>query len=198
MHVVLIGDSIFDNSPYVLEGEKCVSEHLAALYSSNEHIKMLALDGAVTDDVLWQAQAIPINIMKVVVSCGGNDALEMAHVLTANCTTVYEAMGMIYPHIQTFRLSHQKMIGRSGAFFAEFAVCTIYTAIPDLSAEEKLAISFFNDIITEEAMKNGIDILDLRQVCIEPTDYSKISPIEPSHTGGEKIALKVKAWLNEV
>ena len=45
-HVVLLGDSIFDNGPYVPANET-VSDHLSAILSASWRSTLLAKDGAV-------------------------------------------------------------------------------------------------------------------------------------------------------
>jgi hypothetical protein len=46
----------------------------------------------------------------------------------------------------------------------------------------------FNDVILREAFAAGLPVIDLRLICHEATDYAASSPIEPSVTGGAKIA----------
>jgi hypothetical protein len=45
----------------------------------------------------------------------------------------------------------------------------------------------FNEIILREAFLAGLPVIDLRLVCDRPSDYSHVSPIEPSVVGGAKI-----------
>jgi hypothetical protein len=71
------------------------------------------------------------------------------------------------------------------------AVCTIYSAVPGLDRASLAALSLFNDIILEEAFAAAIPVIDLRMVCNQPSDYSAISPIEPSAEGGAKIVKAV-------
>ena len=60
---------------------------------------------------------------------------------------------------------------------------------------EGQVMALFNDFITREAMAVGALIIDLRQFCTEPGDYSELSPIEPSMQGGGKIAKAIVRWL---
>lgn len=53
----------------------------------------------------------------------------------------------------------------------------------------------FNDIILREAFMAKVPVIDLRLVCNESTDYSEISPIEPSAAGGEKIVQTIVSFL---
>lgn len=75
------------------------------------------------------------------------------------------------------------------------AVCTIYESIPDLERTLHVALSIFNDVIIREAVRLGLPVIDLRLVCSEAEDYSKVSPIEPSAKGGEKIAKAVASLV---
>lgn len=70
-------------------------------------------------------------------------------------------------------------------------VCTIYTAVPFADPVWRqfapLGIGKFNEIILEEASARKLSPLRLDKVCIEPGDFSTVSPIEPSNQGGQKI-----------
>jgi len=44
----------------------------------------------------------------------------------------------------------------------------------------------FNDVILRVALERAIDVIDLRLVCTVASDYA--NPIEPSGSGGKKIA----------
>ena len=79
-------------------------------------------------------------------------------------------------------LEHVVALGRN------VTVCTVYDCIPDLEPMAHAALSMFNEVILREAISAKVAIIDLRLVCTERSDYSEISPIEPSQRGGEKIA----------
>jgi len=53
----------------------------------------------------------------------------------------------------------------------------------------------FNDVILREAIRARIPVIDLRHICTLPSDYSALSPIEPSSAGGMKIAKAIAALL---
>ncbi len=44
-----------------------------------------------------------------------------------------------------------------------------------------------NEAILAEGSRQQLPVIDLRQICSEVTDYSSLSPIEPSAKGGLKI-----------
>jgi hypothetical protein len=66
-------------------------------------------------------------------------------------------------------------------------VCTVYDEIPGLGPAEKAALAGFNEIILREAFSVSVPVIDLRLICNRPSDYSHVSPIEPSAVGGAKI-----------
>lgn len=67
-------------------------------------------------------------------------------------------------------------------------MCTVYDAIPGLGPAEKAALAGFNELILRMAFQAGLPVIDLRLICDQASDFSPISPIEPSMTGGLKIA----------
>ena len=71
-------------------------------------------------------------------------------------------------------------------------ICTIYDTIHGIPRAAITALSIFNDVILREGIRLGLPILDLRLICDQMSDYSELSPIEPSETGGAKIAEAIK------
>jgi len=72
-HVVLFGDSIFDNTVYV-PGKPAAIEQLRNKLLPNWKATLLAVDD-VTEDVLKQTANLPGDTSHLTISCGGNDAL---------------------------------------------------------------------------------------------------------------------------
>ena len=73
-HIVLLGDSIFDNKSYVGSGP-AVIDQLRQELPSGWQATLLAVDGSVTADVPRQLRRLPRDASHLVVSVGGNDAL---------------------------------------------------------------------------------------------------------------------------
>ena len=68
-------------------------------------------------------------------------------------------------------------------------LCTIYEGNipePDLHRAAATALAVFNEAILRCAFSAGLPVIDLRMLCNTPADYA--NPIEPSATGGDKIA----------
>jgi hypothetical protein len=195
-HVILAGDSIFDNAIYV-PGEPCVTEQLRALVGGGSSVSMIAVDGHYASDVPQQFRSLPEGGTHIFVSAGGNDALMHAHKLGYDYLTS-EDLFKEWADIQAgFRREYQEMLDAVLALRLHTAICTIYDAVPVVGAVEVTALSLFNDVITTEAIVRGIPIVDLRRVCVDPEDYSPISPIEPSRQGGEKIASVINRMLEQ-
>src|SRR5262245_43448422 len=74
-YVVLLGDSIFDNARYV-PGGPAVIQQIQERLPRGWKASLLALDGAVVADVGNQVRQLPDDATHLVVSVGGNDALE--------------------------------------------------------------------------------------------------------------------------
>ena len=74
MHIVLLGDSIFDNGAYVRGGPDVVTQ-LRELLPAGSHATLAAIDGDVIDGVARQLSRVPADATHLVVSVGGNDAL---------------------------------------------------------------------------------------------------------------------------
>lgn len=193
-HVVLIGDSIFDNATYV-PGGPAVIDHLNLALPTHWQATLVAHDGDVVANVFDQLKALPDSVSHLVVSIGGNDALTALDMMNAPATSVMSALGSLTTIRQNFQLAYAAMLRSVLSRNIRTAVCTIYDSVPGLPSELQTALCIFNDAIIREASLAGIPVIDLRIVCAEKGDYSEISPIEPSATGGKKIADAIIRWL---
>jgi len=186
-HVALIGDSIFDNARYV-PGGPAVIEQLQSTLPADWKATLLAIDGSVTTDVASQLRKLPEDVSHVVISTGGNDALESAGILQSRVNIVAEALAMMSEHLDPFREEYMNMVISAGSRCKNVAICTIYDHVPGLSRYEKAGLDLFNAVILRTASIARIPVIDLRVICDSQVDYSSLSPIEPSRVGGAKIA----------
>ena len=193
-HIVLLGDSILDNAAYV-PGKSPVIEQLRSVLPANWKASLLAADGDVTEDVLTQITQLPSDASHLVVSCGGNDALRKLYVLIEGVMTIGEAMDRFARILAEFRSSYQKMLAALIKTGCNVTACTIYDRIPGLEANRQTALALFNEVILREAIGSGINLIDLRHICSEASDYSDISAIEPSEQGGNKIVTAISHLL---
>jgi hypothetical protein len=194
-HVVLLGDSIFDNAAYVSGGPDVVAQLRAAL-PRDSRATLLARDGAVTAGVRDQLARVPPDATHLVVSVGGNDALGQVGVLDQGAASVAEALERIASIRERFHAAYAAMLDAVLARGLPVAACTIYDARFGDARRQRIvvtALAAFNDAITREAFRRGLPVIDLRLVCDEDGDYA--NPIEPSVQGGAKIARAVASMV---
>ena len=189
-HVVLLGDSIFDNASYV-SGGPAVVDQLRGVLPKGWRATLVAADGAVTDGVASQLRRLPADATHLFVSVGGNDALRHGGMLQEVNRPAGEVFTALTEMQQGFRHDYKEMLRALTALGKPAAVCTVYDAVPGLVSEAVTLLSLFNDIVVREAARERLPILDLRLICDEPRDYSAVSPIEPSERGGMKIAQRI-------
>lgn len=76
-HIILLGDSIFDNGIYVPDGP-AVIDHLHTALPAEWKATLIAHDGDVVAHIERQLSQVPSNATHLVISVGGNDALSAA------------------------------------------------------------------------------------------------------------------------
>jgi len=190
-HLVLLGDSIFDNKIYVPEGNS-VHEHLIADLSPPDTASLVAVDGAVISSVLRQIERVPSEATHLVLSVGGNDALYLqSSVMSETSDSVYHSLGKMKAALETFEQEYKEVIGELQRFDLPLVVCMIYDVVPGLDDASRAGLAIINDIVTRTAFKERLTLIGLRLLCSESDDYSEVSPIEPSHEGGAKIATAI-------
>jgi hypothetical protein len=185
---VLLGDSVFDNQPYVARGA-ATTDSLVARLPASWNCTLLAQDGSVIDEVPRQLMHLPTDTTHLVVSTGGNDALSDAGILSEPVSSVGEGLWKLGQVVDRFERRYRDMLGKVKARRLPTIVCTIYNADfadADVQQVTTKALAVFNDAIIRAAWAAGLQVLDLRAVCDEPEDYCY--EIEPSARGGQKIA----------
>jgi len=195
-HLVLLGDSVFDNASYV-PGQPPVIDQLRASLPRSANATLLAVDGDATGDVRKQLRRIPQDASHLFVSAGGNDALGYSHVLH----DLLDSGAWLLPQLAEIRDQFQQTYGEMLRQVIELGkattLCTIYDSVPALEPAVIAALSVFNDVILRAAFSAGVPVIDLRLVFTEASDYSTVSPIEPSQAGGKKIANAIAAVFAE-
>lgn len=188
--IVLLGDSIFDNVRYVkpANGEKSVIEHLRDRVLTGWIATLLAVDGNVSTDIATQMTKLPSSATHLAMSVGGNDAIQSSGILQQSVTSIDAALTTFSVALEDFRDRYRKAMAALLSVSTPAMVCTIYDAIPNLTKAQITALALFNDVIIREAAHQGVPVLDLRSICDDASDFSPVSVIEPSDTGGAKIA----------
>jgi lysophospholipase L1-like esterase len=190
-HVVLLGDSIFDNAPYV-GGAPDVVRQVRQRLPHGSKATLRALDGSTLGDVREQLRLLPADATHLIVSAGGNDALGSIDFLEAPVRSTAEALHRLADIATRFERRYHDMLAEVLAHELPTAICTIYyPRFPDATLQRiaVTGLTVFNDCISRAAFVHGIPLLDLRFICTEEGDYA--NPIEPSSQGGEKIAKAV-------
>jgi lysophospholipase L1-like esterase len=198
-HIVLLGDSIFDNAPYVPAGTH-VQAQLQSLVPPVDLVSLLARDGSVLTDMVAQVarlQELPEEADWLVVSCGGNDVLGLVGAMQSKVGSVIEAAALLANWQAEFRRDYRRMLNLVLSRRKPVALATIYDGVPGLDPGLRTALAPFNDVILREAIAHRLPVLDLRLICDQPDDYASMSPIEPSVQGGGKIAATIAQLVRE-
>lgn len=189
IHAVLAGDSVFDNDSYVV-GVPGVIEQMRKSIPSSWSAFKVAVDGDCIRHVPEQLKRLPTNATDLIVSVGGNDARQYTHLFETMKSPDDLPMLLSAPLV-AFRVEYEAMLSELSVLNVKLHVCTIYTAIPFddplWRALAPAAIAMFNNVIMDEASKRRIPVFRLDEVCTKKADFSAMSPIEPSATGGQKI-----------
>ena len=187
-HVVLLGDSIFDNGAYV-GGGPSVIEQLREALPAHWSATLRAVDGSVTADVARQLHRLPADATHLVLSVGGNDALGHADILDRRARSSAEVLGELAEMAESFGKRYRTALASVLRLALPVIVCTIYEGnFPDPRTQRlaSTALAVFNDVILRVAFAAGLAVIDLRLICVDAADYA--NPIEPSVRGGAKIA----------
>jgi lysophospholipase L1-like esterase len=198
--VVLLGDSIIDNGAYVGSGEPDVAQQLETLLPQHTVVKR-AVDGSTCADVLgWQAGDLD-DADRIVLSAGGNDALQHIDLLEAATeTTAKDVLVRLWSVREEFQRSCAALLDRLALLCRPVLVLTVYNpcfhghgfdAAYQQAAES--AVSIINDVIQQEGRRRSFDILELRTLFHGSADYA--NPIEPSAIGGAKLAKRISDWV---
>ena len=200
--LVLLGDSIFDNAAYVQPGEPDVAAHLRArLPSADWQVELRAVDGSIVSQVPAQLADVAIEPSDIfVMSAGGNDALGSISLLSDPTPyTFSEVLDRLYRMRESFRSSYAATLDHILARQRPTVVCTIYNPQFDealLQRTGEAALSIFNDVIMQEAVRRRVPLIDLRLICTDAVHFA--NPIEPSNEGGARIAEAIISAVNRL
>jgi len=188
-HIILLGDSIFDNASYVGPTGKPIIDYLNRYLSENNRATLLAEDGATISDVKRQAEQVPKDGTHIFLSIGGNNIRRYTSFLEQTDTSVLKVLNTFYEIRESFEIEYFVLLEELKEIGIPFTVCTIYNC--SFEGEERqrvveVALVLFNDAIIRSAYRLSVPYIELRDVCNEPSDY--VSNIEPSDSGGRKIA----------
>jgi lysophospholipase L1-like esterase len=188
--VALLGDSIFDNKAYV-GTEPDVIGHLRQI-APDWKFDLHAVDGNLARHVSDQLKEIDDDVSYLVVSAGGNNAIDNADILQMSVGSSTEVLASLADRAERFEYEYGQMLNGLAKTGLPFFISTVYYPnFPEESVQKvsKAALATFNDVIISLGARYQLPILDLRLICTEPGDYA--NEIEPSGGGGKKIAAAI-------
>lgn len=194
--LVLLGDSVFDNRPYVAL-EPDTADHLRRLLGPGWTVHLLARDGAVIADIPAQAARLPSPADHAVLSVGGNDALAHVGLLTRRAAWAADVLDELGRIADGFSARYERVVAGLLPRVGRLTLCTIYEAPLDDPRAARLArvpVALLADRIVRVAARHGLDVIDLRAVCTRPEDF--VWQIEPSPSGARRIAEAVRRSLD--
>ena len=196
-HIVLLGDSIFDNAAYVRGGLDVIT-HLRRQMPAEWKATLHAVDGSMVANVRTQTLTLPDDATHLIVSAGGNDTLSHADILQQTARSSAEVLNKLADVAGAFEAQYHEMLQYVLSLQKPTAICTIYYPRMPEPLVQKIAVAaltVFNDVIIKQAFRAGIPLIDLRLVCDEDADYA--NEIEPSEEGGRKIARAILRLVGE-
>jgi hypothetical protein len=187
--LALLGDSIFDNGVYTGD-EPDVVTHLRGMLPTWQ-VSLLAVDGSIAEDLPKQLERVD-DESHLVISLGGNDALQSLGLFDKRTKTVGDALELLDGPIAAFEWAYRRAIDAALDLRRDTTLCTIYG--PDIGIPgSRVGLMLFNDAILRVAFEHHLPVIDLRSVCTEPQDFAH--EIEPSGRGGRKIAAAIARVL---
>lgn len=190
IHIILLGDSVFDNAAYVSRDPDLLRQ-LEQMLPQGRKATLLARDGAVISEIGSQLRGLPSDATHLVISVGGNDALHESGVLESSALSVADALEIE----DGFGRAYDSMLTEVSRVGLPTAVCTIYEPRFPETPRRKLAataLTLLNDKITRQAFARGLTLIDLPLICDDDADFA--NPIEPSARGGAKIAQAISKF----
>ena len=167
-HVVLLGDSIFDNARYTSGGPDVVSQVRSLLPVG--WAALLAVDGSMAVNIPDQVRLVPIDCTYLVLSVGGNNALAEGSRLGISLFGMTEqpaskALDSLADVSSVFESEYRLAVDACLRPRLPLAVGTIYNGcFPDPSFQRiaSLALAIFNDVIIRVAVEQGFPVIDMR------------------------------------
>lgn len=174
--IILIGDSILNNSNYILLDGKSVPDLIKAEHSDTYNF---AKDEAVITDCNLQIEQIPVtNNTKdtyIFVSAGGNNILNKQNNMTNEM-------------LQTFFQQYSTLIHSLKSKFpnANIYLLNLYYPLDTRFKNLYPYIDQWNSLLLDFSKKNNLKIIQTNKFMLNKDDFT--NTIEPSIIGGQKIA----------
>ena len=170
-HIILAGDSVFDNHSYVKEGEPDVRDQLADLLDDGDKATLIAVDGDINNDVAKQLDNIPNDATHLFISIGGNDALMHIDAFTETVSTIGDALDSFNEMVQEFERDYIKMLTNVIKYGLKTTLCTIYNPCFDHDNMDRISYMFLQIPI----LRNCNEDLPLLYHCLIISFFKKHS-----------------------
>jgi len=196
--LVLIGDSSFDNASYI-SGAPDIRTKVEMFLPDGWAVALLAKDCSTVSDAIEQLGNADLkDTTHLAISVGGNNALEDSSFLGEKANSVADVLTALSKMCNRFEKDYNRMLTMALSLNVHCILCTIYYPLFYDATTQTIsaaALAFYNDCIIRAAVANALPLLDLRLICTEESDYA--NPIEPSASGGEKIARSIAKMVLE-
>jgi lysophospholipase L1-like esterase len=179
-YAVLIGDSILNNSAYVVK-EKSVAELLKSKMSNSKNILNVAQDGATIADLYAQLDKVPLELNErntyVFISAGGNDILNKK--IKLNDTKLTK----LFDNYMAFLKALRVKLGST-----KINILNLYLPSNPRYESYNLIVDKWNKLLDENSnnVGNSYNIVDINSSLVSAADF--VYDIEPSEIGSVKIA----------
>jgi hypothetical protein len=162
-HIVLLGDSIFDNASYTRGGPDVITQVRERL-PQGWKATLLAVDGSVTLNVPAQLERLPQDAAHLVLSVGGNDALMKSDILNTPLRSTAEALALLADVAGRFEENYREAVHACLRPSLPLGLCTIYNGcFDDVKFQRAVttALKIFNDAILRIGFERGLPVIDL-------------------------------------
>lgn len=186
-HILLLGDSIIDNTTYVPDGAPNVITQLSEAIKTRRgwRTTQRARDGAIMAHVSQeQLYQLPADTTVILLSVGGNDGLRALAKLRK---APWQTMTTFFSQ---FRLEYEALLDQIKKDYPRVAlvVCTIY--LPQFASWWLYTVGYvgvrtINSIIRSVAEARRVPVIDLWTIFSQREDYANV--IEPGVPGGHKL-----------
>ena len=169
-HVVLVGDSIFDNRVYTGGGPDVVTQ-LRQVLPADWTATLVAVDGHMTGDIRHQLTRLPTDSTHLALSVGGNDALSCLPVLDVPAADVRQGIATIAAVTTQFEVQYVEAVEACLRTGLPLVLCTIYNGCFADAAFQRIAttiVALFDDVILRTAAGRGRAAGVRRAGCSQP------------------------------
>jgi hypothetical protein len=173
-NIILMGDSVLNNSNYVPEGKSVYGN----LKTKLNNVLNVAKDGATINDLYLQLDEIPIELNNsetvIFISAGGNNILNKQ-----TNTDINQLFNSYMDFLNALRVKLSNV---------KINIMNLYLPANPRFQSYKKSIDQWNNLINKNSSKVGemYNIVDINSLLTNSSDF--IYDIEPSESGSEKIA----------